>query len=83
MTENVCFVQEGPHGRMEYLHAIPREIPPGRVLVHNRVRAIWVNQEQGHNGFRFWLAEPSERHVRCDCGWAPQLSGHHRVEHAR
>ena len=39
---------------MEYLNQIPRTVPPGKVLAHNRVRAIWLNQEQGRNGFRFW-----------------------------
>ena len=29
-------------------------------------------------GFRAWLAEPNERLVVCDCGWAPELGEHYR-----
>jgi hypothetical protein len=67
---------------MDYVRAIPQAIPPGRVLVH-KIRAIWVNQEQGRNGFRFWLAEPSDHWEPCDCGWAPGLPVHHRARRDR
>jgi hypothetical protein len=72
-TERLSLTEVAARWGMEYVPKIPRAVPPGRVLVHNPVRTIWVNQEQGRNGFRFWLSEPSDRWTRCDCGWAPHL----------
>jgi hypothetical protein len=64
----------------EYLFKIPKSIPDGRWLVHNQVTGgITPHRRSGVNGFRFWLAESSERLERCDCGWAPELGQHYRV----
>jgi hypothetical protein len=62
--------------KLDYLppgSAIPDELPSGKILVHNHVRPA---QRQGERGFRFWLAQPEERYLRCDCGWAPELPEH-------
>ena len=63
----------------EYLTQLPSEVPPGRLLVHNQVRPARM---LGERGFRAWLQEPSAQPplVRCDCGWAPELGAHFRVD---
>lgn len=53
-------------------------IPDGWVLVHNSVRPT---RQIGSRGFRIWLDEPdAPRLVSCDCGWAPELGKHFRVQ---
>lgn len=64
----------------DYPPRIPDALPPGSSLIHNHVRPA---RRQGTRGFRFWLAQPDERYVRCDCGWAPGLPEHHRVQRDR
>ena len=59
-----------------YLAKIPPAVPPGLVLVHNHVKP---SRRLGARGFRAWLAKSSERYVRCECGWAPELPEHYRV----
>jgi hypothetical protein len=61
---------------VNYLSAVPTSVPTGRVVVHNHVRPA---HPLGRNGFRAWLAEPSDRYERCDCGWAETLAEHYRV----
>ena len=63
---------------IEYLYAIPAEVPAGRVVVHNSVRPT---RHLGSRGFRAWLAEPSERLVLCTCEWAPEIGEHYRLRH--
>jgi hypothetical protein len=63
-------------GDVEYLSKIPTKIPDGQVVVHNHVRP--TTRRLGSRGFRAWLAEPNERLVVCDCGWAPELGEHYR-----
>jgi hypothetical protein len=65
-----------------YPPSIPRVVPPGQVLVHNRIRP---DRRQGARGFLYWLQAPEYQHVyqlvveRCPCGWAPELPEHYRV----
>lgn len=63
---------------MEYLSAVPAQVPEGRVLVHN-VEAVGPNRAFGSNGFRAWLAEPSDRSEPCGCSWAPGIGEHYRT----
>ena len=62
---------------IRYLTKIPAEadVPRGHVVVHNDV---WpVARRRGTRGSRAWTQPPTERLVRCDCGWAPELSEHY------
>jgi hypothetical protein len=65
-------------GTMKYLGCMPRKIPEGKVVVHNRVKPAWPI---GTNGFRIWLQSSSDdpKVVVCNCGWAPHLKNHYRV----
>ena len=66
---------------MRYVSGIPKQMPTGRVVVHNQVRPQgFPNIKLGFNGFRAWTQLLDERLVVCDCGWAPQLEEHYRVE---
>jgi hypothetical protein len=67
---------------IEYLDAIPAPatIPAAKVVVHNSVRPT---RRLGSNGFRAWLSPPTRRVVACDCGWAPELGVHYRVDRDR
>ena len=60
-----------------YLPYMPRSIPDGKILVHNRVKPV---SPIGRNGFRIWLQPPSDepRLIVCNCGWAPHLEKHYR-----
>jgi hypothetical protein len=64
-----------------YVTAIPRkELPEGRVLVHNRVTPY---AKIGMNGFRAWTQLKTDRLVQCHCDWAGvDLHGllHYRVK---
>jgi hypothetical protein len=61
-------------------------VPDGRVVVHNVLPTPRVGSRGflplGRNGFRAWLAEPSERLKICGCGWAPKLGKHYRIKRA-
>jgi hypothetical protein len=50
---------------IEYLPALPRVVPNGKVLVHD--------------GLRYWLQNPSGGLEPCDCDWAPDMGVHFRV----
>jgi hypothetical protein len=60
----------------QYLNRVPKAVPEGRVLVHNRVRP--VQRDGGTRGSRFWLQAPEDALKPCDCGWAPELATHYR-----
>ena len=60
----------------DYLSAVPRSAPPGKIVVHNSLRPT---MRLGVRGFRAWLAEPSPDYEACSCDWAPHLSVHYRV----
>jgi hypothetical protein len=61
---------------MEHLQKFPASVPPGKVLVHNHIQPA---RRAGTRGFRYWLADPSDKVERCPCGWAPELGEHYRV----
>lgn len=63
-------------GEMEYLTAVPTNIPAGKVLVHNHVRPT---KRLGSRGFRAWLQPMTDRLSPCDCGFAPRIPVHYRV----
>ena len=52
---------------MKYISKIPKVVPAGKLLCHNHVRPA---EPINTNGFRAWLADPSDSYERCDCGWA-------------
>lgn len=51
---------------LQYLMRIPKVLPKGKILVHNRVTA---QPHIGKNGFRAWLADDATGMVVCDCGF--------------
>ncbi len=59
-----------------YLSGVPKSVPFGKVVVHNRVRPAMKLES---HGFRAWLAEPSSEYEICPCEWAPELGAHYRV----
>lgn len=64
--------------QLEYLTRLPKEVPPGRVLVHNHVKPA---RPLGTNGFRAWLELPNPQKLEpCPCSWAPKLEQHYRVK---
>jgi hypothetical protein len=63
-------------GKLAYLTKLPREVPFGKALVHNSVAP---SRRQGFRGARFWLQDPSDRLIVCDCSWASELGPHYRV----
>ncbi len=60
--------------QMTYLSGVPRQVPEGRIVVHNQVPLDF-------HGFRAWT-EPTGKPMRvaCRCGWAPHLAEHYRVK---
>jgi hypothetical protein len=66
-------------GEPEYVDRVPKEVPTGKVLVHNHVRP---RKTLGLGGFRAWLAKPEAIYEECPCDWAPQVGTHYRVRRA-
>jgi hypothetical protein len=65
----------------EYISVIPKEVPEGRVLMHNHVRPT---TRLGSWGFRAWLDDHvPDNFARCDCGWAPGLVHYARADVAK
>ena len=74
---------------MTYLSGVPRQVPEGRIVVHNHVRPVDASGARipaarvalGFHGFRAWT-EPIGKPMRvaCRCGWAPHLAEHYRVK---
>src|ERR1700682_1761445 len=53
-------------------------VPDGIVVVHNNVVPT---RRLGTRGFRAWWSEPDDPLITvCDCGWAPELGKHFRVD---
>jgi hypothetical protein len=48
---------------------VPKEIPKGKVLVHNQV-AHTTRSRTAVNGFRAWFQDRTEDIEPCKCGWA-------------
>jgi hypothetical protein len=68
---------------MEYLKAIPRAVPPGKVLVHNRVPRDLGEPGAGPERLPLLAVRAvGARWEPCDCGWAPNLPEHHRTREA-
>ena len=78
-----------PIPTLNYLSAIPSEVPAGKVIVHNTVKpptdsevataAEYGEGPLGIRGFRAWTQAPSDKLERCDCRWAPEAGPHYRV----
>jgi hypothetical protein len=62
-----------PDGQRYYnKRGVPRKIPAGRVLAHNRVRHT-VDMPNGRNVFRCWTWPQGKvpgNFKRCKCGWS-------------
>jgi hypothetical protein len=76
--KRIIVLMTATFGTMHYLRHMPRKLPDGKVLVHNRFRPV---RHIGLNGFRIWLQSPEDdpKLVVCECGWAPHLNEHYRV----
>ena len=61
----------------DYLKSLPKQIPAGKLLVHNQVKPA---KRLGTGGFRAWLAETDLGIELCNCGWAAELGNHYRVK---
>jgi hypothetical protein len=80
---------EHPHFR--YLHRIPMKAPKEFIIVHSYLTAKLQLGEPGYprwrvlhqGGFRIWADEPHPDYVACNCGWAPHLEKHYRVDYER
>jgi hypothetical protein len=73
-----------PPADMQYLPGgkAPREVPAGKVLVHNHVTLnMTPDRPIGRDGFRAWYSTaPADKMLEpCDCGWQPKLGIHYRV----
>jgi hypothetical protein len=70
-----------------YVAKLPSVIPAGMVLVHNHVRPVgFPDIPLGFNGFRAWLQSNSIDDPPlevCNCGWAPELRQHFRVNRGK
>ena len=65
---------------VRYVGYIPKEIPPGRVLMHANVAFAGDRTRIGDQGFRaFTATKPLDKFVPCPCGW----SGLPHYAHAR
>jgi hypothetical protein len=57
-----------------------KQIPPGKILVHNRVSPAKFH---GLRGSRWWWATATTEgdidYEPCDCGWADHLPQHFKV----
>jgi hypothetical protein len=69
-----------PRIQLQYVSRIPRTVPPGKILVHNRATP---HRSLGFHGFRAWLANPGARYEVCRCDWAPRIAKHYRVRRSR
>jgi hypothetical protein len=66
-----------PRNEIEYLEEMPTVVPAGKIVVHNNVVPA---KRIGSRGFRIWyVAADSSKYVACDCGWAPELGEHFRI----
>ena len=60
----------------DYIDELPKEVPAGRILVHNWIRPVAVRQ--GTRGSRYWLSSAgTTKYAICDCGWSPELGVHY------
>ena len=60
----------------DYIDELPKEVPAGRILVHNWIRPVALRQ--GTRGSRYWLSSAgATRYAVCNCGWSPELGVHY------
>jgi hypothetical protein len=62
--------------RMHYLTSLKDVVPPGRVVVHNKVRPS-IRLRLGWSGFRAWHQKLNDTLVVCACGWGPKFGTHY------
>ena len=57
---------------VRYVGYIPKEIPPGRVLMHANVAFAGDHTRIGDQGFRAFITatKPLDKFVPCPCGWS-------------
>src|SRR5262245_47599338 len=67
--------REGPTDGL-YLRTVPKVIPDGWRLVHNRVVPT---RHLGNRGFRAWITNKRRGLKPCPCGFAPELGVHYRI----
>ncbi len=83
MTQN-AIIQKKKEAGTRYIPYIPRNVPEGRIVVHNRVQSTTEHGTSlvpGMNGFRAWTEfADTPNCVVCHCKWAPHLKEHYRVD---
>jgi hypothetical protein len=80
---------EHPHFR--YLQRIPYKALEEFIIVHSYATAELQLGEPGYpgwrvlgqGGFRIWADKLHPDYVACNCGWAPHLGEHYRVDYER
>lgn len=58
---------------LNYIFTLPKQLAPGKYLVHNNVRPT---RHIGSRGFRCWLTDTPSDWTPCSCGFAPELGQH-------
>jgi hypothetical protein len=61
---------------VRYLLQMPKAVPDGKILVHNRGQPT---ARLGSRAFRAWFDDPGDRYEPCTCGWAANLPRHYQV----
>lgn len=75
MDETLDYLPNGP---------APRNIPRGKVLVHNDMyHGSPPGHEVGVGGFRAWWTDKANLKglKRCNCGWRPDIGTHYKVRY--
>jgi hypothetical protein len=56
---------------LNYISWVPKALPDGEMLVHNRVKPMSASTRPGTNGFRVWTTSViKDNYAICDCGWS-------------
>jgi len=79
------------HPHLRFLFQIPKKVPNQFIVVHSYLTAKLQLGEPGYpgwraigaGGFRIWVDKPHPDYVVCNCGWAPHLEEHYRVDYER
>jgi hypothetical protein len=78
MAKNTTMLVETKKTMLDYLPAgkMPKEIPAGKILVHNSVRP---SRRIGYKGSRAWWDDKgnADNSDKCDCGWGAELGEHY------
>ena len=83
--------QRHEHPRLRFLFQFPKKVPNEFIIVHSYLTARLQLGEPGYpgwrmlgqGGFRIWVDMPHPDYVVCNCGWAPHLEEHYRVDYER